>query len=220
VIRRFHGRGAALCVVFRPAADSRPLPSGYVSSLIEQQFRDALAFEYAGAVTAVIPMGADGEEQLASLLRKLRLVCGVSRPFTDLNESAYAYYQALSALDVGRGIDPDISVYRFEDYILNLLIRNAVADIPVRYFYTDGMSRLAEHDRSSPVSYLDTLRTYLDCSMSIAETARQMHLHRSSLIDRLERITQLLNCDLTDPGVRLALQIVLFADRPPESTGT
>ncbi len=211
VIRRHADCGTAVCAVFRPAADTRPLPSGYVSSLIEQQFKDSLAFEYDGAVTAVIP-AEDAGEQLMSLLRKLRLVCGISRPYTDLYESAYAYFQASSALNTGTGIDPDGSAYRFEDYILPLLIRNATADIPARYFYTGGLSRLAAHDSSSPVSYIDTLRVYLDCNMSIAETARQMHLHRSSLIDRLERITQILDCDLTDPGTRLTLQIVLFAD--------
>ena len=141
------------------------------------------------------------------------MICGVSHPFPDLHESAYAYYQASSALDTGTGIAPGGSIYRFEDYILPLLLRNATADIPARYFYIEGLSRLAAHDACAPVSYLDTLKNYLDSSMSIAETARKMNLHRSSLIDRLNRITQILDCDLTDPNQRLAIQIVLSAEQ-------
>ena len=48
--------------------------------------------------------------------------------------------------------------------------------------------------------------------MSIAETARKLNLHRSSLIDRLERIHQVLDCDLKDPEVRLVIKIVLSAE--------
>lgn len=213
VIIRYGDHGDLVCVAFRPAPDSRPLPSGYVSSLIEEQFKDSLAFEYDSGIAAVIPVEQGIGPQLASLLQKLRLICGVSHPFPDLHESAYAYYQASSALDTGTGIAPGGSIYRFEDYILPLLLRNATADIPARYFYIEGLSRLAAHDACAPVSYLDTLKNYLDSSMSIAETARKMNLHRSSLIDRLNRITQILDCDLTDPNQRLAIQIVLSAEQ-------
>ena len=213
VIIRYGDHGDLVCVAFRPAPDSRPLPSGYVLSLIEEQFKDSLAFEYDSGIAAVIPVEQGIGPQLASLLQKLRLICGVSHPFPDLHESAYAYYQASSALDTGTGIAPGGSIYRFEDYILPLLLRNATADIPARYFYIEGLSRLAAHDACAPVSYLDTLKNYLDSSMSIAETARKMNLHRSSLIDRLNRITQILDCDLTDPNQRLAIQIVLSAEQ-------
>ena len=213
VLRKYGGRGEVICAVFRHAPNSNPLPGGYVSSLIEEQFRDSLAFEHDGRIAAVLPAGTNVVPPLEALVRKLRLVCGISRPFRDLLESSYAYYQASSALSIGYGTDPDRSVHRFEDCILPLLLRNATAELPARTFYTEGLSRLAAHDASSPVSYIATLKTYLDNNMSIAETARKMNLHRSSLIDRLERITRVLGCDLEDPGRRLAMQIVLSAER-------
>ena len=213
LLRKHGDRGEELCVVFRPAPDSNPLPSGYISSLIEEQYRDALAFEDEGRIVAVLPRDQGGLTLLGSLAQKLRLICGISRPFRNLQDSAYACYQASSALNIGYGIDPERCVYRFEDYILPLLLRNATAELPARIFYSEGLSRLAAHDETSPVSYIDTLKTYLDNNMSIAETARKMNLHRSSLIDRLERITQILGGSLEDPEQRLAAQIVLSAER-------
>ena len=212
-INRYGNRGELVCIAFRPSPGSTPLPSGYVSSLIEEQFKDALAFEYNGGIVAVIPAKHCIEEDVASLLPKLRLICGVSHPFQNLQESAFAYYQASSALEVGTGIDSGGSFYRFENYILPLLLRNATAEIPIRYFYTEGLSRLAVHDASAQVSYLDTLKCYLDNNMSIAETARKMNLHRSSLIDRMNRITQILDRDLGDPLWRLVVEIVLSAEQ-------
>ncbi len=212
-LTRYGNHGDLVCIAFRSAPDSTPLPSGYVSSLIEEQFRDALAFEYNGGIAAVIPAKQCPEAKLTPLLQKLRLICGISRPFQNLQESVFAYYQASSALEIGAGTAPGRCLHPFENCILPLLLRNATADIPARYFYSDGLSRLAAHDESAPVSYLDTLKCYLDSNMSIAETARKMNLHRSSLIDRLNRITQILNCDLSDPLWRLTVQIVLSAER-------
>ena len=37
--------------------------------------------------------------QLPDLLKRTRTACGVSHSFTDLYESGYAYYQAVSALE-------------------------------------------------------------------------------------------------------------------------
>ncbi len=101
----------------------------------------------------------------------------------------------------------------FEDSILQLLLKNALKGVPAKYYYTEGLTRLADHDASSQVSYIDTLKAYLDNNCSIAETARALHLHRSSLIDRIWRITQTLGGDLNDPAARLTLQIVLYAEQ-------
>ena len=61
-------------------------------------------------------------------------------------------------------------------------------------------------------SYAETLRIYLQNNESIAATAKELALHRSSLIDRLERIRQLLGLDLSDPDVRLLLQVILRSE--------
>ncbi len=216
VLRRYGSHGEMVCAVFQPEPESGTLPGGYLSSLIEQQFRDSLAFEYEARVTALIP-AEQADAGLPALLRKLRQVCGISHRLSDLQEASFAYYQASSALDAGLRIHPGQSTYLFEDYILPLLLRNSTAHIPARYFYSEGLARLSAHDESSPVSYIDTLRTYLDSNMSVAATARALNLHRSSLIDRLERIGQILGCDLEDPGERLAIQIVLFSQRMPDT---
>ncbi|MCR4805608.1 MAG: helix-turn-helix domain-containing protein, partial [Clostridia bacterium] len=82
--------------------------------------------------------------------------------------------------------------------------------------FTEGLARLAKHDASSQVSYIDTLKAFLDNNSSVAETARELHLHRSTLIDRIERIKQMIGSDLTDPGERLKLQMILYANAGEE----
>ena len=104
------------------------------------------------------------------------------------------------------------NIFYFEDHLLRQLLANAIGETPVRFFFPEGLKRLRQHDLSSEVSYIDTLRVYLNNNMSISRTAREMALHRSSLIDRLERIRQILDLDLSDPDTRLTLQIALRAE--------
>jgi DNA-binding PucR family transcriptional regulator len=106
----------------------------------------------------------------------------------------------------------EASLFLFEDYILQQLLRSAVGEIPARFFYSDGLAHLQQHDESSQVSYLETLRIYLDNNMSIAKTAEDLYIHRSSLLDRLARIQQILGTDLSVPELRLSIHLVLKAE--------
>ena len=68
------------------------------------------------------------------------------------------------------------------------------------------------HDEASQVSYLETLRVYLDNNLSVTRTAAALYLHRSTLLDRLAHITQMLGRDLKDPDFCLTLGILLRAE--------
>ena len=72
--------------------------------------------------------------------------------------------------------------------------------------------KLKAHDESSQVSYLETLRVYLDNNLSVTKTAAALYLHRSTLLDRLAHITQMLGCDLKNPDFCLTLGILLRAE--------
>ena len=78
--------------------------------------------------------------------------------------------------------------------------------------YPDGLKKLKAHDENSQVSYLETLRVYLDNNLSVTKTAAALYLHRSTLLDRLAHITQMLGCDLKNPDFCLTLGILLRAE--------
>ena len=92
------------------------------------------------------------------------------------------------------------------------LLSGALAGRPSWVYYPDGLKKLKAHDESSQVSYLETLRVYLDNNLSVTKTAAALYLHRSTLLDRLAHITQLLGCDLKNPDFCLTLGILLRAE--------
>jgi DNA-binding PucR family transcriptional regulator len=101
--------------------------------------------------------------------------------------------------------------FNFRKYALNELILNAQNDLPLDTYYPDGLRRLISHDEESNTSYIETLRVYLNNNMAATKTAGDLFIHRSTLLERLDRINAILKEDLKDPDVRLQLMIILKA---------
>ncbi|MER7175379.1 PucR family transcriptional regulator [Streptomyces mesophilus] len=80
-------------------------------------------------------------------------------------------------------------------------------------FVERAIGPLQEHDARSKAPLLPTLETYLTHAGRKAETARELHLNRQTLYNRLARIAELLGTDLDDPQTVLALSLALRARR-------
>lgn len=80
-------------------------------------------------------------------------------------------------------------------------------------FVRRAVGPLLEHDRTARQPLLPTLEAYLTHAGRKAETARDLHLNRQTLYDRLGRIGQLLGTDLDDPETVLSLRFALRARR-------
>ncbi|MCL6739183.1 PucR family transcriptional regulator [Streptomyces neyagawaensis] len=80
-------------------------------------------------------------------------------------------------------------------------------------FVDRALGPLLDHDSRSRPPLLPTLQTYLAHAGRKAETARELHLNRQTLYNRLARIGELLGTDLDDPQTVLALSLALRARR-------
>ncbi|MET9856966.1 helix-turn-helix domain-containing protein, partial [Streptomyces sp. NPDC006450] len=80
-------------------------------------------------------------------------------------------------------------------------------------FVDRAIGALRVHDTQSRPPLLPTLETYLAHAGRKAETARELHLNRQTLYNRLARISELLGADLDDPETVLSLSLALRARR-------
>ncbi|MBW5423633.1 PucR family transcriptional regulator [Streptomyces sp. BG9H] len=103
-----------------------------------------------------------------------------------------------------RRLDIDLLLWRLhrhdEDGVLAAFVDRAIG--PLR-----------AHDERSKPPLLPTLQTFLAHAGRKAETARELHLNRQTLYNRLARISELLGTDLDDPQTVLALSLALRARR-------
>jgi len=212
-----------ICIRIKFHYSMRQLPISYFCNVLESDFRRSVAFEYDNSIVAFIEISDEQvadlsylsllQKKIAPIITTTEGSIGISDPFSDIYRGRLYYMQACAALENGRLFDPSICFYPFKKYILRELLINAVGDLPLEMYYTEGLRRLHEHDEVSPVSYLDTLKTYLDNNMNVTKTSADLYLNRSTLLERLARIKRELGSDLTDPNERLLFQILLYADK-------
>ncbi|MFI6492719.1 PucR family transcriptional regulator [Streptomyces sp. NPDC050564] len=100
-----------------------------------------------------------------------------------------------------RRLDIDLLLWRLRDH----------PDLAA--FVDRAIGPLRDHDSRSKPPLLPTLETYLAHAGRKAETARELHLNRQTLYNRLARIGELLGTDLDDPQTVLALSLALRARR-------
>ncbi|MEV6026438.1 PucR family transcriptional regulator [Streptomyces sp. NPDC052036] len=100
-----------------------------------------------------------------------------------------------------RRLDIDLLLWRLRDH----------PDLAA--FVDRAIGPLRDHDHRSRPPLLPTLETYLAHAGRKAETARELHLNRQTLYNRLARIGELLGTDLDDPQTVQALSLALRARR-------
>jgi sugar diacid utilization regulator len=72
------------------------------------------------------------------------------------------------------------------------------------------LQHLMDYDRINKSGYLQTLRVYLANNCNITQTAKQLFLHRHTLINRLEKIEEISGLYLDDYYSRLYISIAMF----------
>lgn len=192
-------------------------PIGYIRNMVESTFPHSIVFEYhRNSVVAFVDVTSlEGdyaqaiEEAVAPFTQDIGMRAGLSDVAEDLMLARLLFLQADTALDTGLLFSPAASFFVFQDYALDEMIVNAMASIPIEMRLPAGLRRLLEHDKESTTSYVETLKAFLECNMSASKTATQLFVHRSTLMERLQRIRRELGIDLDDPDQQLYLRILL-----------
>ena len=219
ILKSADNSAAYLCLYIRSTEKYQKLPLNYICEVFEERFKDSYAFIYGDSIAAFLnaaPMKDDAARLslitgLKSFCSSMKLSAGISNEFSELFDIRTHYIQAQAAAEDGLLLNPDDNLFFFSSYATTEMVINALGGLPAEAYYPEGLKKILEHDKNSSVSYLGTLRTFLEESMSYTAAAQRLFIHRSTLIDRLERIEKEMNLDLKNPEQRLQLEILLRA---------
>ncbi len=211
-----------VCVSLRSENAASQLPFGYVCNAFCEAFENSHAFVYNDSIVAFVDIGVYADKNtgdyagalsqtLKSFLLEMKMHAGISNDFKNLFDIRIHYSQAESALDIGQLVSPDEKLYFFENYALVEMIINSLGGRPAQTYYPKGLSEIMSHDEKAGISYLETLTVLLEENMSYSAAAKRLCVHRSTLVDRVERIMRDSGIDLKDPNQRLQLEILLKA---------
>ena len=138
---------------------------------------------------------------------------GAGSAGSSLGSTPQAYGSAVSLGGIGTAGNPTLlhGISFFDEYALSYLIDNGCGGANYRQLCHPALLLLKDHDAKQNTSFLHTLSVYLECNMNAVAASKKLYIHRSSFINRMDRIVQLTEINLDYPMERLYLNLSLAA---------
>lgn len=129
---------------------------------------------------------------------------GLANQPTDYRE---AYQKAEKTLNVLLK-DKVGSDYALYDELGSYTVLNTFKDDPTTAFFVRKyLKKLYQESQNNQVNLFKTLAVYLDNNGNVTQTAKDLYLHRSTLVYRLNKIQEILELNIDDTNERFNLQL-------------
>jgi PucR family transcriptional regulator, purine catabolism regulatory protein len=180
-----------------------------VNRLASENGWEAIVSQFAGQVVVLLGGRAKAEAAAEVILAQLehpRVRVAVSGAHQGQAAVPEAHAQCTEVLSIMRRLDDPRRMATFASLgFLHALYHAGAASL--RGNPHVGLLRDLRQEKQADL--FNTLEQYLDLGGNGVATADALHIHRSTLNYRLQRITQLLQEDLADPLTRLNLQVAI-----------
>lgn len=151
--------------------------------------------------------------RLTGLLAGGQVTIGVGRLHPGISGLALAFREAEQALAIGRALLGGNRSVHFEHLGVQRLLFQLRDNPELASFYDDLLGKLQAHDERQGTGLVNTLEAFFECHGNHVRTAQRLHLHRNTLLYRLDRARAVLGVELDDAETRLALQVALKIGR-------
>lgn len=198
---------------FYTASQSVALKSYLMTRLQENPLRQ-VTLMYDDEVLALIHLD-DVEKLLNQCVRQdgqQYYISCLSQPFDNLRDIRAHYRQARFLLDIA---ESQPGTYYGEDYGVQFIVHDTRAK-PHRMTHP-ALETLKAHDAEKNSDLYETLFHFLLNERSTQRTAQALHLHKNSLVYRLNQIRELVNLDLDNPELRLYLLLSYYINADNQS---
>lgn len=154
-------------------------------------------------------------EQLATALENTFVsetshttLIGIGESRSKLNQLNESYEEARSAINVGRVYHPKQQVFEYRKMLLERFLANVPEDVSVSFhqmMFNRKTARLFNDEM------VHTIEKFFENSLNLSETARQLYIHRNTLVYRLDKVQRIIGLDLRafDDAVTFKLMMLL-----------
>ena len=211
--------------IFKIQPDPKDIAGGtvkYSGELIKDLFPGSVLLSMGDVLALAVnlrtcsDMLPEAFDKLDAFLQKRNFSCGVSMLFKDFSHLNEQYKLASAAIDIGSMVNPSKRLFHYEDYVMMHIVSLCNESINVRILCHREAIRLHEYDSETGNNYFYCLYVYLKNEKSLLLSSKQLNIHRSTLIYRLGKISELISVDLSDQRVRIHLilsyEILRFLD--------
>lgn len=202
-------------VQFRPNTRyNKNMYTKYLGTEIENKWQGCASLEYNDRLLLLVnhdkfgaPTKMNFKQTLAYFLRESLLVAGLSRIFSDMKQLSSAYEQTDIALDFGVRKTPTLWYYKFNDYELSYMLNCCTGPFEKEQICSEKLLALKQFDAEKKTEYYKTLLMYFECSLNAAAAAKKLFIHRSTFLNRMDRILEITEIDFDSNDQRLYLAL-------------
>ncbi len=134
---------------------------------------------------------------------------GVGRVGSGFDGVRQSHHEARQALMLGKRVRGAGQVTLFDQLGVYRLIFAAEHLPEMQGFLEETLGSLLAYDRDHGADLVRTLEAFFEANCSPKETAQLLHVHRNTVLYRLDRIAAIMKVDLNDPDTRLRLHLAL-----------
>ena len=151
------------------------------------------------------------QQELVLFLRENLCYAGTSRAFDDVRELHAHAQEARAALELGMASGSMQWHFDFGDHVLRYICDRASRDLGGAALLHPAFEALRAYDEEHGTELLETARYFMECRYNVTHAAARLHIHRTSMLARLERIDAVasIDWDSWDDRVHLALSFML-----------
>lgn len=136
-------------------------------------------------------------------MRDMNMKSGVSNVCQGYQCFEDIYKQAEIAIRIGGKLWSHQWIQRFGSVAPYYIMEQSTKDMRMPAFCAPEIMGILKHDHENSTEYFLTLKKYLESNLNLAVTARQLFIHRTTLLYRLSKINQLFPLDLDNPLKRI-----------------
>lgn len=197
------------------------IPLNYAFDTFKLLVKEPLCFLYKEGIVVIIDdsrkeIHEERRSQYLKFLDDFSASCSISSSFLNLAELPKEYKQAICAYELGKMFASTVKplYYKYSNKIFDYL-RYTECEVIRNYKESTGwfpihfpkLLQLIREDQEKGTNYARTLFCYLTNERHVSNTAREMYLHRNSIINRIERIQEFMSIDLNDYNMRITLML-------------
>ncbi len=122
-----------------------------------------------------------------------QMTIGIGRMRHTLEELRESYVEARRAIEVGRIFKPQESIHLFSRLILERFLMELPQDISA-YYHSLLFNRRNQRLFNDEMLY--TIDMFFQKDLNLSDTARQLYIHRNTLVYRLDKVQKQIGLDL------------------------
>ena len=142
-------------------------------------------------------------------MNKLR--AGISMQFNDGLDMRKCHRQALDALAMGAMVTPSDNMAYFDKLRIYRMISGSRRNMEYTELVPECLRKLIMYDRENNTTFVETLEYYIFAVKNSKKAAEMLHIHRNTLLYRLDKIYEIMGEDLEDGNLFIELGIAYKA---------